>query len=166
VRGSPRFMKKAQIILICMGPASAPIHHEIPSRSQSLSRGPSAPFGHFRAPRVWGGDVVESTDSGQSSAGDGDGDGDGDGACVIADGDSECIVCTKDKCCDEVTACAADTDCTCFSDCVDGGGDFFECFQSCSIDFQQQDAPVMDYLNCTNQSCGDVGGGGGGGGMP
>ncbi len=76
------------------------------------------------------------------------------GACDPAPGDDECTSCNKESCCDAIEACAADEDCTCMSECVNDGGNFFQCGQQCGVMGPNQ--TLQELFGCTQQFCGQA----------
>lgn len=95
------------------------------------------------------------TGTGDGDPGDGDGDpGDGDGdagVCSAAPDDDACDTCTKANCCDELTACVADADCLCVTECIDMGGDSATCHTDCSLSMPNPTFGVL--VTCLSQSC-------------
>ncbi len=75
----------------------------------------------------------------------------GGGFCAPEDGDDACASCTKENCCDEAEACAADEGCVCWLECLQGGGDQAQCFGSCG-----QNAAFFALGACVQGSCGMV----------
>lgn len=55
----------------------------------------------------------------------------GGGECAPDPNDDACTACTKANCCDQAMACLADTNCACYVDCTQNGGDLAMCFQMC-----------------------------------
>jgi hypothetical protein len=73
-------------------------------------------------------------------------------------GGDDCEACIAGSCGDELAACAADVDCTCWVDCIGEGNDQMTCFGTCG-------APPMllgDIADCIDMQC-DVECNGGGG---
>jgi hypothetical protein len=74
---------------------------------------------------------------GDPTTGDGDGDpttgdGDGDQGCTPIN-DTECAMCQAENCCEEIMACEANDDCSCFTDCIIEGMDAMACAQACEV---------------------------------
>ena len=68
--------------------------------------------------------------------------------------DDACTVCTKDNCCDEAMACAADMGCQCVFDCVAMGGDPQTCIGQCMVNPATNPA-LIAAAQCIMGNCGD-----------
>ena len=101
------------------------------------------------------GDGADTGDGDGADSGDGDSGGDGDGdACTPMDPNDLCQVCTSENCCDQLTACADNEDCTCLMGCLAEGEDPDVCSNDvCMI--QGNNQPFMQLRQCTNMQCGD-----------
>lgn len=70
--------------------------------------------------------------------------------CVPTDLDSSCVACTKEACCFELEACAADEDCICALTCVQEGGDPMACQGQCMALNNQN---LANALVCVEDQC-------------
>ncbi|MCA9680817.1 MAG: hypothetical protein KC457_01375, partial [Myxococcales bacterium] len=73
------------------------------------------------------------------------------GACEPA-GDQPCDLCTAESCCDELLACAADEDCTCFIDCLSMGIGGMECVNQCNVNPMMNEA-LGGLRTCRMMNC-------------
>ncbi len=74
----------------------------------------------------------------------------GGGVCDPAPGDDACASCSKENCCSELEACDGNEGCTCWFECLGGGGDFQECFLMCG-----QSPEFQAFGGCAMGSCGN-----------
>jgi hypothetical protein len=51
----------------------------------------------------------------------------------------------------QLEACSANVACTCLAECVEGGGNQFQCNQMCGVMGINQ--PFLQLGNCTNTNC-------------
>jgi hypothetical protein len=66
--------------------------------------------------------------------------------CTPAAGDSACVQCAKKICCADYTACAADTNCTCWAACYQANpGNYTLCNQMCGA----PDTQTQNIATCT-----------------
>lgn len=90
----------------------------------------------------------EPTDAESSSGAPADTGGPNAGICDPSPEDGDCNLCTKQNCCEQLTACDADVTCNCVISCVDDGGAPDACQSECGA------APLFDALtSCVISSC-------------
>ena len=63
-------------------------------------------------------------------------------------------MCMAANCCDEITACADDEDCTCFTNCIGEGTPPQQCVQMCMVNPMQNQA-LQDLRTCNLDNCAD-----------
>jgi hypothetical protein len=88
-----------------------------------------------------------------SESGTGTGSESGSGAgdvCAEDPTDTECFACTKEMCCDDYAACAADPDCICTVECGLMGTDPAECLKMCN---NPPPGPAMALGICAGTTC-------------
>jgi hypothetical protein len=74
----------------------------------------------------------------------------GSGVCQPAPGESQCTTCAKQNCCNDVTACDADMNCTCWIVCNETNpGNPQACFQQCGA----PDATTQALAQCAGMAC-------------
>ena len=71
--------------------------------------------------------------------------------CDPSDQDTSCTTCLKDSCCDEITACEADTECTCMALC-ELLGQGINCEDMCGADAPSNPL-FVELVSCGAQSC-------------
>jgi hypothetical protein len=64
--------------------------------------------------------------------------------------DTACEACLKMNCCNEITACAGDQNCTCWADCLEVSMDVMMCFGQCGAPSQT----TQGLLGCGQGMCG------------
>jgi hypothetical protein len=107
------------------------------------------------------GDPTSSEGSSGSESGTGSGTGSGSGSgsesgsgagdvCAEDPTDTECFACTKEMCCDDYAACAADPDCICTVECGLMGTDPAECLKMCN---NPPPGPAMALGICAGTTC-------------
>lgn len=75
--------------------------------------------------------------------------------CLPEPNDDACTVCTKGMCCDELTACQSDEDCSCMYDCIVQGGDIATCAGTCMVNPQNSPA-LLAIAQCGMANCNDA----------
>ena len=74
--------------------------------------------------------------------------------CEVDPNADACQMCMAANCCDEITACADDEDCTCFTNCIGEGTPPQQCVQMCMVNPMQNQA-LQDLRTCNLDNCAD-----------
>ena len=68
-----------------------------------------------------------------------------------------CNDCLQSSCCMELRDCEADTGCSCYLRCLEGGGSHATCFNLACFPGSQDTQARINYASCNNNSCGGNG---------
>jgi hypothetical protein len=78
------------------------------------------------------------------------------GLCPPMPNDDPCATCNKENCCDEILACADSEKCSCFTDCLQMGGEPPMCTQMCEINNPNMVPELGALRACNMENCMDA----------